>query len=736
MGFMWSWRTVRALVLALAVILLVGASCEKPKVTRVSIEPSELHLLVGKTHPLTVVVDARGGADRTVDWRSLDASIATVTPSGVVEGVSAGVTEVSARSAFDGSKRDAIAVTIVAAPVRRALSVTLLGSGAGVVSSDPTAIECGVLCADDFEDGTSVTLTASAAEGSSFAGWGGACTGSAATCTVSMTEARIVTATFDSVLTAPQRLDVTVLGSGSGTVTSSPAGIDCGPTCSAQFEQGASVTLTASPAFGSDFTGWDGACTGSAATCTVSMTEARSVRVGFAPVQHTLSVTRPNMLAFGTVSSSPAGIDCGARCSAQFAHGTSVTLTATPATGATFAGWTGACTGSAATCTVSMTQARDVTATFPLVAVQVHPLSVTRAGDGAGTVTSSPEGIDCGGTCSRMFEQGTSVTLTAREALGSVFSGWTGACTGSAATCTVSMTQARSVTATFGSLVLVIRPLNDDFANGIRLTGTSGSATGGNRLATKEAGEPPHAYRAGAWNPGGKSVWWRWTAPNTGGVAFNTFGSSFDTTLAVYTGSAVHQLTMVGFNDDADGSLQSRLVFPVIGGVTYHIVVDGFRWQTGEIPDGDIVLNWAYVTSPERPPLNDDFNWSIPLRGSSGTTTGTNLLATKQAGEPTHHPWGNRGGASVWWQWTAPSTGSVTVSTAGSTFDTVLAVYTGSTVDGLTWVASNDDDDGSSHSRVTFNVTGGMTYRIAVDGFYTLSSGVLDAGIIVLSWGP
>lgn len=79
-----------------------------------------------------------------------------------------------------------------------------------------------------------------------------------------------------------------------------------------------------------------------------------------------------------------------------------------------------------------------------------YALSVTRAGTGSGTVTSSPAGIDCGSTCSAEYSTGTSVTLTAAAASGSTFGGWSGACSGTGATCTVSMSQAQSVTATFG----------------------------------------------------------------------------------------------------------------------------------------------------------------------------------------------------------------------------------------------------------------------------------------------
>ena len=146
------------------------------------------------------------------------------------------------------------------------------------------------------------------------------------------------------------------------------------------------------------------------------------------------------------------------------------------------------------------------------------------------------------------------------------------------------------------------------------------------------------------------------------------------------------------------------------------------------------MLNWSGVAPPTSPPLNDPFAWSIVMRGAGGTTTGSNVNATKETGEPDHWP-ANAGGASVWWVWTAPSTGSVTVSTFGSTFDTVLAVYTGSAVNALTLIAANDDAGGYAQSRVTFTANGGTTYRIAVDG-YRFSGMVASTGTIVLNWGP
>ncbi|MEI7745804.1 MAG: hypothetical protein WCK58_18865 [Chloroflexota bacterium] len=205
--------------------------------------------------------------------------------------------------------------------------------------------------------------------------------------------------------------------------------------------------MTATPATGSTFTGWSGACTGKGTTCTVSMTVDRATTVTFTSsvTLYTATVTKAGTGA-GTVISNPAGVNCGTTCVASFASGTSAVLTATPATGSTFTGWSGACTGTG-TCTLSMKAAKAVTATFTLVPVK-YAATVTKAGTGAGTVTSSPAGISCGTTCSFPFTSGASVLLTAVPATGSTFTGWTGACTGTGI-CLLSMTADRAVTATF-----------------------------------------------------------------------------------------------------------------------------------------------------------------------------------------------------------------------------------------------------------------------------------------------
>jgi Divergent InlB B-repeat domain/SMP-30/Gluconolactonase/LRE-like region/NHL repeat len=153
-------------------------------------------------------------------------------------------------------------------------------------------------------------------------------------------------------------LAITLTGSSGGTVTSNPNGVACPSTCSANFLSNSTVTLTATAINGWIFSGWSGACTG-LGTCTVSMTAPKSVRATFSPVL-TVSVGGTGA---GTIVSNPIGISCPGTCARSFSGGTGVTLTGTAASGATFGGWGGACTG-IASCTVTMNAARLVTATF------------------------------------------------------------------------------------------------------------------------------------------------------------------------------------------------------------------------------------------------------------------------------------------------------------------------------------------------------------------------------------
>jgi hypothetical protein len=309
---------------------------------------------------------------------------------------------------------------------------------------------------------------------------------------------------------------------------------------------------------------------------------------------------------------------------------------------------------------------------------------------------------------------------------------------------------------------------------------------------------------------GTASVWWTWTPSISGRYGINTNGSNFDTTLGVYTGSAVNALTLVAQNDDGSQGLgtPSQVSFNAVGGTAYRIQVNGYDPGTGaaignisisiagpvtatvawvtpppaNVPPGStLTVSWSTsatssltdllidtinppdlttgisaqsgpagtyseplqapniggtwwfqahaiiggvdfystviqvtVSSPPAP-VNDTFSGPL-VTVPSTVLSGTNVGATAETGEP--DPAANSGTASVWWSWTCPATGTATITTAGSDFDTTLGVYTGSDVAALTLVAQNDDVTPPTDltSAVTFSAFAGVTYRIQVNG--------------------
>ena len=215
-------------------------------------------------------------------------------------------------------------------------------------------------------------------------------------------------------------LALTRAGTGSGTVTSTPAGLDCGGTCSALFPYGTMVNLTATPAAGSVFTGWSG--DPDCADGTVTLNGDKTCTATF-DVLVALTVTRGGT-GSGTVTSDPAGIECGDTCTQSYPHGTVVTLTATPAPGARFVSWSG--DPDCADGSVTLDMEKTCTANFTSLPSLLATLSVSKFGAGSGTVTSNPPGIDCGATCSAAYDRGTTVELTATPAPGSIFGGWNG----------------------------------------------------------------------------------------------------------------------------------------------------------------------------------------------------------------------------------------------------------------------------------------------------------------------
>ncbi len=169
-----------------------------------------------------------------------------------------------------------------APPAQAQLTVAKSGSGSGTVTSSDGKIACGSICGTSFNAGTTVTLNAAAAGGSTFGGWSGGGCGGTGSCVVTMNAAMTVTANFLQAA-APAQLTLTVSksGTGGGTVTSTPAGITCGSTCSASFNPGATVTLNAAAAGGSTFGGWSGGGCGGTGSCAVTMNAATTVTATF-----------------------------------------------------------------------------------------------------------------------------------------------------------------------------------------------------------------------------------------------------------------------------------------------------------------------------------------------------------------------------------------------------------------------------------------------------------------------
>jgi hypothetical protein len=252
---------------------------------------------------------------------------------------------------------------------------------------------------------------------------------------------------------------------------------------------------------------------------------------------------------------------------------------------------------------------------------------------------------------------------------------------------------------------------NDDFVNATLLGDMFETLAANTSGATRELGEPAHAG-----NAGGHSIWYGWTAVSGAPVIFDTKESAFDTLLAVYTGNSLATLQVIAANDNIDDANRySRVTLTPVPGTTYWLAVDGYEGASGNLR---LQLHAA----------NDDFADCFPLAGAAGWISGLNQGATFETSEPFHA--GVPGGRSTWYCWNAPANGLVEFNTVGSTFDTLLAVYTGSSLDNLTMVAGNDDIRPDLRaSRAMFAANAGTTYRVAVDGY----GGAI--GVFHLNWG-
>lgn len=294
---------------------------------------------------------------------------------------------------------------------------------------------------------------------------------------------------------------------------------------------------------------------------------------------------------------------------------------------------------------------------------------------------------------------------------------------------TITFTSGANTTIRSAAVYAKVPVINDDFADALPLTGLAPMTTGTSVGASKETGEPSHGG-----NSGGASVWYKWTPWFSGDVNVSLNGSDFDTTLGIYTGSSVDSLSTLAQNDDEDyggGIYTSLASFTATAGTTYYIAIDGYGGASG---------NYALAVSPATAPGNDNFANADMISGDSGSSSGFNRAATAETGEPMIA--GSAAAHSVWYSWTAPFTGGVQFETSGSAIDTRLGVFTGSSVDALTEVKSNDDADSpewvgvqaqpTGDSAVLFHANSGTTYHIAIDDKASDNEG----GIVRLAWYP
>jgi len=275
---------------------------------------------------------------------------------------------------------------------------------------------------------------------------------------------------------------------------------------------------------------------------------------------------------------------------------------------------------------------------------------------------------------------------------------------------------------------LEVAPLFDHFADASLRTDNTWSHVWSNSASsagayTAQTSEPAHAG-----NPARRSIWYAWRPSANATATVHTRGSQLDTVLALYQGDRLDRLRRITANDNESSSLtSSRLTFGVRSGETYYLALDGKGGATGTYTLTAFLgpTSTNGVVSPVTPPPgNDNLSNAISITGAPLQILGSNRSATGQTGEPgTSQP----PPTSVWYRWTAPRSGVVTVTTDGSLFDTTLGAYQGSTVTGLTALpafppapgatAANDNASATVRwSRVRFTVTGGSTYLLRIDG--------------------
>ena len=356
----------------------------------------------------------------------------------------------------------------VATPLNGAIT-----SGDGLINCDAAGTDC----AEMYDYGAAVVLTATPAAHYDFAAWSGDCTSGTNVCTLPMDGAKAAVATF-----AIQRFALTVATPANGTITSGDGQINCDPVgtdCTETYDYGTAVVLTATPSAHYDFAAWSGDCTSGTNVCNLTMDAAKGAGATFAIQRFALTVATP---ANGAITSGDGLISCdplGTDCTETYDYGTAVVLTATPSAHYDFAAWSSDCTSSGTSvCNLTMDAAKGAGATF-----SIQRFALTVATPLNGTITSGDGLINCDAAatdCTETYDYNAAVVLTATPGVGHDFAAWSGDCVSGTNVCTLAMTAARSAGATFAIqrfALTVATPLNGTITSGDGLINCDAAGT-------------------------------------------------------------------------------------------------------------------------------------------------------------------------------------------------------------------------------------------------------------------
>lgn len=461
-----------------------------------------------------------------------------------------------------------------------------------------------------YDSGTVVTLTPVPANGYHFTGWSGALTGTANPGTITVNEAKSITAEFEK--NALNSFTLTVLAA-NGTVKKTPD--------LPQYDSGSSVGLKATPGAGYSFVSWSGDATGTADSVTVTMSAAKSVTANFALKKFALNITATN----GTVNLVPSGT--------PYDSGTVVALTPVAAPGYRFTGWSGDLSGAVIPESNTMNSAKNVTANFALVK---FALNITAAN---GSVTNDPNFT--------MYDSGAVVKLTAVPAAGYEFTGWSGGLMGATNPGSITMDAAKSVTATFAlkKFALTVSATN---GGSVTKSPDAGQYDSGTVVALTATHAPGYTFTE--WSGGltgttssgtvtmnsAKSVMATFTikkftlttSATDGTITRSPVGTQYDSgTVVTLTAAPAGGFTFNGWSGDLSGTTNvgsitmtgPKSVTANFIPTTYKVTYDKNGGTTGTVPvDNNNYTNGSSVTILANPGGIPNFvGWST----INGTTT-------------------------------------------------------------------------------------------------------------------